>query len=500
MRGVRQVDFVSSNRAVREVAFLLGSQLAAAGAAFVTQLLLARGLPVQQYGALATALASVNLLAPLAGFGVGQYWLRVFGKEGWAGQRWVWPTVKLVVISSALIMAVALAWAWSGVFSKITSLLMSILVAIVLEQAARNAGGAIFQLEGRYLALAVYNFLPHGLRLLVAALAFWVGWSVASVATGYALASLLIVVLYSRVLGRMISGRLALQGHGAREEGIQTTDPKPRPSLIASLQGAWPFALSGLFYLIYFQSDIALLGILAGEMAAGIYNVAFSVMSVVYLFPSVVYQQYLMPHLHRWAEHDQDRLLQVYRFGGSVMLIMSLAFMGLLAGLAPWIVPRLFGEAYHEAGELLAYLSLCIPLRFLATNVGSVLVTGENMRRKVCYQGATAIFNVALNLALIPVWGVFGAAMATIFTEFSVLLIYTLGVMHHVFGKGALSTLGPSPIWLSVLIWMGIVAFMATRASSVSITIGLMLGSLATTSILALKYVRRRFYTRSGGR
>lgn len=497
---MRKVDFISPNRASGAIIILWGSQLAAAGAAFLTQLLLARGLSVENYGALATALASVNLLSPLAGFGVGAYWLRVFGKEGWAGQRWIWPTVKLAAISSVLIMAAALAWAWSGVFSGTTRALMTILVAIVLGQAVRNAGGAVFQLEGRYLALAIYSFLPHGLRFLVAVLAFLAGWSAFGVATGYALAALAIVALYSRVLWQMVSGRLTLRGHGARNETAQVANPGPTPSVLAAVQGAWPFALSGLFYLIYFQSDIALLGILAGERAAGIYNVAFSVMSVVYLFPSVVYQQYLMPHLHRWAEHDHDRFLQVYRLGGSVMLIASLSFMGLVAGLAPWIVPRLFGEAYREAGMLLAFLSLCIPLRFLATNVGSILVTGENMRRKVCYQGVTAVFNVALNLVLIPVWGVFGAAVATVSTEFFVLVIYTLGVMRHVFGKAALSALGPSPIWLSVLIWMGIVAFMTTRANSVSITIGLMLGSLATTFILALKYVRRRFYTRSGGR
>lgn len=494
------MDLVSANRAAREVAFLWGSQLAAAGAAFVTQLLLVRGLPVQQYGALATALASVNLLAPLAGFGVGQYWLRVFGKEGWAGQRWVWPTVKLAIISSALIMTIALAWAWSGVFSKITRVLMTLLIAMVLEQASRNLGGAIFQLEARYLALAVYNFLPHGLRLLVAALAFWVGWSVAGVATGYALASLLIVILYSRVLGQMVLGRLALQGHGARDKSIQTMGPKPVPSLLASLQGAWPFALSGLFYLIYFQSAIALLGIMAGEEAAGIYNVTFSVMSVVYLFPSVIYQQYLMPHLHRWAEHDQDRFLQVYRFGGRAMLIASLAFMGLVAGLAPWIMPWLFGEAYHKASELLAYLSLCIPLRFLATNVESVLVTGENMRRRVSYQSITAGLNIVLNLALIPIWGILGAAAVAVFTEFFILAIYIWGVMRHVFGRAALSVAGPLPLRLSVLIWMGGVAFAGAKANSVTIMAGLALGSLATAIILGLKYVRPRFSARLGGR
>jgi len=486
---------ISPNRAVGEITFLWISQLAVAGAAFLTQLLLARGLSVEQYGALAVALASVNLLTPVAGFGVGSYWLRVFGKEGWAAQRWICSTMKLAGFTSIVIVVAALIWAWSGVFSTDIRILMSLLAVTVIGQTVMNLGGAIFQLEDRYLALAIYSVVPHGLRLLVVGLAFVVGWSAFGVAIGYALATLVIVALYSGVLQRMVTGRLALRGHAAHYKTTRAANLESVPSVLAALQGAWPFALSGLFYLIYFQSDITLLGVLAGEQAAGTYNVAFSVMIVVYLFPSVVYQKYLMPHLHRWAEHDQERFLQVYRLGGSVMLIASLAFMGLVAGLAPWIVPRLFGEAYRKAGMLLAFLSLCIPLRFLATSVGSILYTGGNMRRKVCYQGIAAVFNVALNLILIPIWGVFGAAGATVATELLVLLIYAFGVMRHVFGRAALSVVGPSPIWLSVLVWMGVVAYATTKAISVPVSTGLSIGSVATALILALGYVQGQFHT-----
>lgn len=455
---------------------------------------------MEQYGAFAVALASVSLLTPLAGFGVGSYWLRVFGKEGWAGQRWIHSTMKLAGFSSILTIVAALIWAWSGVFSATTRILMSVLAVTAIDQAMRNIGGAVLQLEGRYLALATYSFVPHGLRFIIAGVAFFAGWSAFGVAGAYALATLATVALYSGALRRMFSGRVALRGHGARDESAWSKDRGSVVSSLAAIRGAWPFAISGLFYLVYFQSDITLLGILAGERAAATYSVAFSAMSVVYLFPRAVYQQYLMPHMHRWAEHDRDRFLQVYRLGGSAMLIAALGFMGLLAGLAPWIVPRVFGEAYREAGMLLAFLSLCIPFRFLATNVGSILYTGENMRRKVCYQGIAAVVNVALNVVLIPVWGVFGAAAATVFTELFVLLIYTLGVMRHVFGRAALGVVGPWPIWLGTLIWMGGVAYMTIGTPSALIMAGLVLGSLGTALILALRYVWPWLLTRRGER
>ena len=62
---------------------------------FLTQTLLARELGPDAYGLFASSLATVTMIAPLAGFGLTQFRLKVYGVEGWAAARWLAPSLAL---------------------------------------------------------------------------------------------------------------------------------------------------------------------------------------------------------------------------------------------------------------------------------------------------------------------------------------------------------------------------------------------------------------------
>jgi O-antigen/teichoic acid export membrane protein len=102
-----------------------------------------------------------------------------------------------------------------------------------------------------------------------------------------------------------------------------------------------------------------------------------------------------------------------------------------------WIIPLLFGTAYQGAVGLLSVLAFCAPLRFLASSVGSTLVTQEHMHRKNVYMGMVAILNLLLNMLLIPIYSVMGAAIATLLSEAALIALYLLAVRRYVFGQDA---------------------------------------------------------------
>src|SRR3546814_10198845 len=89
-------------------------------------------------------------------------------------------------------------------------------------------------------------------------------------------------------------------------------------------------------------------------------------------------------------------------------------FVGLLS---PVIISILFGKKYAEAHAILSILAIGIPIRFIATSVGSLLVSGRNMRNKSYIMGVVAVINLGSNALLIPVYGLYGAAISTIFCE-----------------------------------------------------------------------------------
>lgn len=472
------------------VGFLWGAQVLGAAAAFLSQLMLARTLSVSDFGALATALASINVLSALSGFGVGAYLLRVFGKEGWAGRQRAPHALKIVLASSGLMTMVGLAWAWSGVYGSSTGLVMSVLLWLVVEQAGRSIGAAVLQLEGRYVQMAVYHFLPHGLRLIVASWALIAGWPILVVAGGYAGVGLMVIIPYARALRRLLAGTISLQGHGPIPDEASSHNTARNGSLGSTLKGASPFAVTGLFYLLYAQSPVVLLGMLAGEGHAGVYSVALSVMSFVYLFPVAVYAQYLMPHLHRWAEHDPTRLLDVYRVGSTAVLVASLVFTGLVAGVAPWGVPILFGSTYREAARLLSVLALITPVHFLAIHVGSFLTTGGHLQKKIRYQGIVALVSLCSQCLLIPTFGVWGAVAGMLVTELVLVSAYLYGAARHVFGRQALIVARPAPVGLGVLTCMAGVALVAGSGASVHGMLAIFAGSLAMSALLLIRYVK----------
>ncbi len=431
---------ISIRKVFGAVSFLWVSSLGGAGLAFLTQVVLARELTPAGYGVFAASLATITLVSPLAGFGVQGFWLKLFGAEGWHAIRWLPPSFRFVFISTFSTLFFITIWATWGPHDATVQRLLYWLSSVVVGSLFMELVSGKLQLEERYKMLALWHILPNLSRLLLVLLVVGVAAqpSLVDIAAVYTLTSLFLVVVGFVHLRAMAHGRFTLKGH---TKPIATEVDKKaaevRLGLLDIVRGAWPFGLSGVFYLLYFQSDIILLKYLVGSEAAGVYNVAFTIMAAVYLLPSVIYQKFLLPKLHRWANHDRTRFLQVYRIGnGSMLLFGGLATVVLLL-LVPLIVPLLFGSAYQSAVSLLGVLVFCAPVRFLATSVGATLVTQEHMQRKIFYMGAVAVINLSLNLLLIPSFATMGAAVATLMSECALLALYLIAVRRHVFGAEA---------------------------------------------------------------
>ncbi len=405
-----------------------------AGCAFLTQVLLARELGPTAFGVFATSLAMVTMAAPLASFGIGGFWLKLFGQEGWLGRRWFKSSLRYTALTTILLLSVVLVWAAIGPHDTITRSLLMLLATYLLGQVALELVSAKLQLEERYLSLAMWQFMPHLLRLLfVSLLAFYTVnvMTLHSIALSYASISIGMFGLGCVVMWRMYNGQFSLKGHGPL---LATPSADLATVTMKQVAGqSWPFGLAGVFYLIYFQSDVIILKYISGDEAAGIYNVAFVIMTAVYILPSVIYQKFLMPKIHRWANNDREMFYKVYRKGNCVLLLLGLVAMIAIWLLAPWAIKLLFGDQYGAAISVLAILALAAPVRFTAANVGATLVTSDNMRLKVKLMAATAATNIILNILLIPPLGLNGAAIATVASDLLLLSLYIVSANHSVF-------------------------------------------------------------------
>ncbi|HUE91181.1 flippase [Pseudomonas sp.] len=425
-------------KAVKAVSFLWLGSIGGAACAFFTQVLLARQLNADEFGLFSSAMAMVLLVVPLAGFGVAQFWLKAFGEEGWTAVRWFPSSFKSVFITTLSALLILYGWAWGGPHDSITKELIIILSFYVLGQLALELVSGRYQLEEQYFKLSAWQFLPHFTRLVMLILLFFIidaGFDVLNVGSIYAVVSLLFFMTGLYVVDAMYRGRFFLRGHGAKPV-MSSNDNKAAPAISAVLMSAWPFGVAALSHLVYYQSDIILIKYYIGDAEAGIYNVGFTVMAAVYLFPGVVYQKFFLPKMHRWANSSREQLFEVYRIGNYAMLILGLITALFLWGISSVMIDLIFGAQYEMSIGVLKVLALSAPITFLAFSVGATLVTQEHMRMKVKYMLVVAVINVALNIVFIPIYGVIGAAYTTLLSNGVLLFLYYRGAQKYVFGRG----------------------------------------------------------------
>ncbi len=419
-----------NNEAFNSISILWLMQLISGVCAFLTQVFLARYFEVGEYGSIVAALAIITLVSPLAGFGIGSFWLRCFGKEGWKAFRWVNPSIKFVLATSVITFSLVMFWALFIESNSLVRILVMFFSIFIFSQVVLELASSAFQLQSKYKELAILQSLPNIFKFLVVIIVIVASFNVMSLAYGYLITGLALLLYCLLFVKKLVKSDINLHGHGARPKNFLI---EKNLRTMQVLHTAWPFALAGVFYFIYFQLDLIMINSMLGPEFSGKYNTAVVILTAIYTIPSVVFQKYLLPKYHIWAEHDKQRFYKIFCYSNRIVFLVGIAIGIVTAFLSHWIIELLFGVDYHDAGIVLLILSLCIPLRYLSTSVGAALVTGTNMRRKVVYQGIVALCNVLLNLMLIPRMGIIGAAISTVLSEALLLALYIFGAMRHVF-------------------------------------------------------------------
>lgn len=189
------------------------------------------------------------------------------------------------------------------------------------------------------------------------------------------------------------------------------------------LQGSYHFVLADLMSAIYGYSDRIMIGKMMTDADVGFYTTAATV-SMMWLFvPNAIIKSF-RPTIMEYKEKGDE---QMYRrrleqlmssvFWLSVGVALVLTVLGELA------IRLLYGEAYLPAAAPLVILVWSTV--FAVTSMSrQIWILSENKNKYVkhfSFLGAS--LNVVLNLFLIPVWGIWGAAMATLVTEFLICVI-----------------------------------------------------------------------------
>ena len=407
------------------ISLLWVATAASAGMAFLTTALLAREMGPASFGLFISSVATVTIIAPLAGFGLPRFLLQAYGAEGWTANRWLPALVHATLTTTLLAMLSIVVWSFVGAPGDARGTLL-LLLPLIPGVLAANLMGSKLRLEERYGQLAFWQTTTSGSRLLVAlALLLLPTLDGHFVAAGYGLISVLVAMLAAPQLVSMLRGGLELRGHGPRPLAPAAHEP---PSALRLWSQAWAYGMEAVLYPIFFQISTVLLKYLDGNAEAGVFSIALGVLIAVYMLPSTIYQKFLLSKLHRWAVHDTRKFWMVFRRGCVAMLGMGLLIGAAIVVVSPWAVPIAFGAKYLAVVPVLQLLAICVPLRFLSSGVAGALLNERHMRYRVVLMGLSAVVVVVLNVLLIPAYHALGAAMAITVGEAVLLAGTCMGV------------------------------------------------------------------------
>lgn len=185
---------------------------------------------------------------------------------------------------------------------------------------------------------------------------------------------------------------------------------------------SYHFILAGLMISIYGSTDKFMLKQMMNESEVGFYSTAVSLCNTwVFLLTAVI--DSLHPVILQAFENKQlfeQKNKQLY----AIVFYTSAGISLFLSLLASPIVDMLYGEAYAPAAAPLRIITWYTAFSYLGVARNAWIVSYGRQNYLVYLYGGAAVTNVLLNAIMIPRWGASGAALASLFTQISTILLF----------------------------------------------------------------------------
>ncbi len=174
---------------------------------------------------------------------------------------------------------------------------------------------------------------------------------------------------------------------------------------------------------LFMELTVPLLGFFLQEEQVGYYSLPFRITSVLHM-PAHAVALAIGPRLAVLDENNEAHVRALF-FGGmkTVLLLYIPAMFGLMA-LAPELLAVVFGEKYLPASTVMRMYGVFLLARAAGTYVALSLVYLGRARARAKVQVVTVLVNVGLNLALIPRFGIIGAAASMLATWIPTVVIW----------------------------------------------------------------------------
>lgn len=394
---------VGVRRASKDIGLQLVGRVTNLALGVVVTVVLIRALGDKGFGQWSTIFAVSQIVGYFGDLGLQQIAVRKAAEDPEREEVWVGALLSLRLAISVPVLLLT-AGALVVISNDANMRLSAIILSTTAITGALGALTAVFQLRIRN-SLTAFFELGNGILwgaaiIAVAAL----GGSIVAFAIAFTAVSFITVLVQLVIVRREVGIRL----RGTRDAW---------PEL---LRVGLPVAIAGLLILSYGRIDQVLVFELDGERGAGLYGAAYRIVDRAQLIPGTIMAT-LFPLIAAAHPADPLRVRAIVQAAIDLLLATALPAFAFTAAAATPLVAVLFGAEFAGVEPALIILMATYVLSSVGYLCGFVIIVLALQKRFIRYAGAALIFNVTLNVVLIPPFGYIAAAWVILATQVMVI-------------------------------------------------------------------------------
>jgi O-antigen/teichoic acid export membrane protein len=452
---------LAESAAVVFVGLVVGRLLSLLG-----QVLIARTLGPTAFGHVALAYTVVTMVGTLALLGTHEGVTRQMSASDTAGERRrLLRSGYAMALVGACLVAILVYLARFEIASalndeRLPGLLIPFLPFLVANATARVSFGALRSF-GRSVAAAVARDLgPRVVALAVFGLFVVAGEPVSGAVAYWVVVPVVMTVLAIAYLHQELATHRILGG---------LPDAETTRSLWSF---SWPLAVGASFFLLLSNVDVLMIAYFLDPRSVGLYR-AIQPLRQVTTFVLTAFTFLFLPLATEYYDRGNfaalDRLYTVSTKWAVVVTVPPVLVFTLFA---PEVVRAFFGAAYVPAAPALAVLTAGLFVRALVGLNGDVTKAIDRPRIELYSVAIAVVVDIALNAALIPRYGIVGAAFATA-VGYAVYNLLEVGAIYRAVGSHPFAANTLKPLVPTMLVGVGIERLTAGIAPSLVLLVGI---------------------------
>lgn len=392
---------LKGSRLIKNVSWIFFGNVAHAVLSFLLNIAVARILSLNDNGMLTYAASWIAFFTAVGTLGFNGIISREFSKDEARGNEYLWSCITARVLFSFLAI-IAL-----QIVARVSSPNEPVLHMIILCQSMQILFGSFdmfiywYRYKNQANVTAVYRLIAFGISAAWRLFAIAVLKSLALYVIGIVAETALFVVFLICFYRRNYT------------KGISIS----RSTIRTMLRISYPFIFSAILSTIYGQADKIMLKSMVDNSAVALYNASTTLAGLVVIIPTTLIEGF-RPDIMDAKLHDealyQRRLRQLY----AIIFWSCIAYGLFVTVFARRIILIFYGQKYIGAINSLSLIVWYTSFSYFGAINNVYMVAEDKIKLVQITTLMGAIGNIILNLLLIPIWGIVGAALASLLTQF----------------------------------------------------------------------------------